>query len=99
MLKNQKSLLLKQVFLKNEVDDLLAALKVVWGVRENKVELLDTALQIEEDISLNGIEILELKLLGRLADKVMVHAIYLHRGHATGLTWCKLIAYWTRAWE
>lgn len=82
-----------EVALENQRDNLLATLKVVGGIREDKVETLTTTLKIEEHIGLDSVEILELKLSCRLADKVMMYAIYLHRGDTTRLARRKLITY------
>ena len=78
MLKNENSVVGKQVVLKNERDNLLATLQVVGRIRENKVEFLGAALQVEEGISLHSIEIIELELASRLSNEVVVDTIYLH---------------------
>ncbi len=93
VLKDQYSILSKQISLKDELYNLLATLQVVGSIREDQVKLLGTTLQIEEYVSLNSVEIVELKLARRLAYKVMVYAIHLHRGHTASLTRGKLIAY------
>ena len=83
MLEDEKTILLEEVALEDEPYYLVATLKIVWRIREYYVELLGTALQVEEGISLHSVEVLEAELAGSVAYEVMVYAIYLYRCDAT----------------
>ena len=57
VLKDQKTILLEQLALKNQLNDLLATLQIVGRIRENQVKLLAAALQVEENIGVGGRQI------------------------------------------
>ena len=80
MLKDQGAILAQQLTLEYEVDDLLAAFKVVRSIGEDHIELLGATLKVEEDVGLDRVEVTKTKALSRLADEVVVHGIDLNRG-------------------
>ena len=92
MFENQHAFGTQQVVFEHQPYDLLAALQIVGGVRENHVELFRTAFEVEEDVGFDRIEVPDAQLRRRLADEVVVYRIDFHRGYAPRSARCKLIA-------
>ena len=82
VLKDQKSILPKQIPAQNKVYDLLAALQIVWRVGKYHIKLFAAALQIEENIGVGGVECGKAQLFGGFADEGVVYGVYLHARNA-----------------
>ena len=80
MFEDQQPAGTQQIASENQIDDRLAARKVIRSIRKNDVELLGTAPQVEKNIRLDGIEVVDPELSGRAADKIVVHRVDLDRG-------------------
>ena len=76
----------------DQIDDRLAARKVIRSVRKNDVELLGAAPQVEKNIRLDGIEVVDPELSGRAADEIVVHRVDLDRGDTPRSPRRKLVA-------
>ena len=59
MFEDQQPAGTQQIASENQIDDRLAARKVIRSVRKNDVELLGTAPQVEKNIRLDGIEVVD----------------------------------------
>ncbi len=99
VLENENSALAKQISVEHERHNRFAALQIVGCVGKNKVELLGAALQVEEDIRLNGVEMFEPEASGRLPDEVVVYGIDLHGRHAARTARGEFVADRPRAGE
>lgn len=82
----------EQIAFQDQLHDLLAAFQVVGGVGEDHVELLGTAFQVEEYVGLDGIEVFDPQLCGRLADETVMHGVDLDRRDAPCAARCELVA-------
>ena len=92
MFEDQDAARTEQIAFQDQLHDLPAAFQVVGGVGEDHVELLGTAFQVEEYVGLDGIEVSDPQLCGRLADETVMHGVDLDRRDAPCAARCELVA-------
>ena len=87
----------KQPARKDQFHNLLTASEIVWSVREYQAVLSRAAFEVEEDVCLDGVDAVQSQRGCRVADKVVMHSVYLHGGHRGGAPRGELVAYRPRA--
>lgn len=80
MLKDENTILPKQIAAQDKLNDLLATLQIVGRIGEDNIKLLATTLQIEEHVGVRGVERRKAQLLGGFTDEGVVHRVDLHAG-------------------
>ena len=93
MLKNENSILAKDLTIQNQRNNLLQSLQIIWRVRENNVELFRATAKIEKSVGLYDEHIVGAEFLGGAANKGVVHGVYLDRCYTLCSARGKLVAH------